>query len=328
MFDLFETTFLILITFIGFVCSFTDLKEKKIYNKVLLFGLVLGIIIFLYFILNNWNGSYLISMIVNLVISILVAYFLWLYKCWSAGDAKLFSLFSFLLPLSFYSNSNYPFFPSFNILINLFIPVIIYLLILSLVNIIQKKKFDSENFFNQFLSFFKASFVYLFLFLVFSKMFQGFLAENYLFFQILYFIFIFISIKYINKFLSEHFKLNYLFIFLVLSYCFYLSFTEGEELLKVVLERVYLFLGIIFLFRVFINNYIDNEEAKDISIKDLRKGMVVLINGKAERLDEERIKNLSDEDLKKYKGFPFALFIFIAVIITIILKGSLVSLVL
>ena len=197
MFDLFETTFLILITFIGFICSFTDLKEKKIYNKVLLFGLILGTIAFLYFIFNNWNGSYLISMSINLVISILIAYILWLYKCWSAGDAKLFSLFSFLLPLSFYSNSNYPFFPSFNILINLFIPVIIYLLILSLVNIIQKKKFDFENFSNQFVSFFKVSFIYLFLFIIISKFFQGFLNENYFFFQILYFIFIFISIKYI-----------------------------------------------------------------------------------------------------------------------------------
>ena len=328
MFDLFETTFLILITFIGFICSFTDLKEKKIYNKVLLFGLILGTIAFLYFIFNNWNGPYFISMIVNLIISILIAYSLWFFRCWSAGDAKLFSLFSFLLPLSFYSNSNYPFFPSFNILINLFIPVIIYLLILSLVNIIQKKKFDFENFSNQFVSFFKVSFIYLFLFIIISKFFQGFLNENYFFFQILYFIFIFISIKYINKFLSEHFKLNYLFIFLVLGYCFYLSFAGGEELLKVVLGRVYLFLGIIFLFRVFINNYIDSEEVKDISIKDLRKGMVVLINGKAERLDDERIKNLSNEDLKRSKGFPFALFIFIAVIITIILKGSLVSLVL
>ena len=328
VYNFFEVTFLVLIAFIGSICSFTDLKEKKIYNKVLILGLFFGTITFLYFMLVNFNGSYLITMIINLVVSILIAYGLWLYNCWSAGDAKLFVLFSFLLPLSFYSNSSYPFFPSFNILINLFIPVIIYLLILSLVNIIQKKKFDSENFFNQFLSFFKASFIYLFLFIIISKFFQGFLNENYFFFQILYFIFIFISIKYINKFLSEHFKLNYLFIFLVLGYCFYLSFAGGEELLKVVLGRVYLFLGIIFLFRVFINNYIDSEEVKDISIKDLRKGMVVLINGKAERLDDERIKNLSNEDLKRSKGFPFALFIFIAVIITIILKGSLVSLVL
>ncbi|MDD2227363.1 MAG: hypothetical protein PHH71_02130 [Clostridia bacterium] len=328
MFDLFETIFLILIIVIGLICSFTDLKEKKIYNKILFLGFVLGVVSFLYFMLNNYNGPYLISMIVNLVISILIAYGLWLYNCWSAGDAKLFTLFSFLLPLSFYSSSNYPFFPSFNILINLFIPVIIYLLILSIINIIKTKKFDFENFSSQLVSFLKVSFVYLFLFLVFSKMFQGFLAENYLFFQILYFIFIFISIKYINQFLNKHFKLNYLFIFLVLGYCFYLSFNGEEELLKTVLGRVYIFLGIIFLFRVFINNYIDSEEAKNISIKDLKKGMVVLIDGKVERIDEERIKNLSNQDVKKYKGFPFAFFIFIAVIITILIRGSLLYLIL
>lgn len=324
IFDFFETLFLIPLLLVGFLSIFTDIKKKKIYNKVIFFGFVLGVILFLYFLINNYNGAYLVSMLTNFFISLFISYVLWFLNCWSAGDAKLFSLFCFLLPLSFYENSNYPFFPSFNILINLFIPVIIFLVFLSLVDVFKARNFNIKKCFDFSVSFIKASFIYIALFLIFKKIFGVFLSENYLFFQTFYFIFMFSTIKIVKNFLEKHFFLNYLLIFSTIGFCFYLLFTGEESLVKTVFFRVYIFLAAIFLLRVLINNYIDKCETEEIKSEDLKEGMVIILNNKTKKIDEENIDEMKKlPNIKTYKVFPFSLFIFTAVIITIFIRGSL-----
>jgi len=323
-FDFFETLFLIPLLAVGFLSVFTDIKGKKIYNKVICLGFVSGFILFFYFLFNDYNGAYLASMLINFSISLLVSYALWFFNCWSAGDAKLFSLFCFLLPLSFYQNSNYPFFPSFNILINLFIPVIAFLIFLSLVDTFKAKDFNIKKCLNLVASFIKTSFVYIALFLVFKNLFGFFLSSNYLFFQTVYFIFMFLTIKIVNNFLEKHFFLNYLLIFSTIGFCFYLLFTGRESLVQTVFFRVYVFLGAVFLLRALINNYIDKCETEEIKPEDLKEGMVVIFENKAKKVNEENIEEIKKlSNIKTYKVFPFSLFIFTAVIITIITKGSL-----
>lgn len=234
----FDLIFLVPIIIIGILCVFTDLKSKKIYNKVILFGFLYGLTAFLFFIFNDYNEEYIIKALINFIISISVSYALWFYNYWSAGDAKLFSLFCFLVPLSFYEKANYPFFPSFNILINLFIPVIVLFLFLSLIGFLKErnKKKVIKILINRIIGFFKFSFVYIFIFLLFYKIFQKF-NSNILIFNLLYVIFIFLTLRVVRNFLSNRFFLNYGIIFLTIGYSFFLIFSGQEEILKNIFLR-------------------------------------------------------------------------------------------
>ncbi|MDD3032350.1 MAG: hypothetical protein PHF88_00045 [Candidatus Pacebacteria bacterium] len=263
-------------------------------------------------------------MLINFSISVFVSYALWFFNCWSAGDAKLFSLLCFLLPLSFYENTNYLFFPSFNILINLFIPVIFFLSFLSTINMFKKNNFNIKSFINLLVGYLKASFIYIFLFLIIGKFFKFFLIENYVLFQTIYIVFMFITVRGMNKFFEKHFFLNYLLIFFTMGYSFYLVFSGEEELIQLVFFRVYIYLGSVFLIRSLINDYIDKCETEEVTREDIKEGMVVIFDNKTNRINEDNIEEMREKPgIKSYKVFPFSIFIFIAVMITILLKGSL-----
>lgn len=331
---LFELIFLLLILIIGIICTFTDLKKRKIYNKVILSGFLLGIIAFVCFTFYNLNKVYLLQVVINFIISIIVSYVLWFWKLWSAGDAKLFSLFSFLLPLSFYQNSNLNFFPSFNILINLIIPIIATLILLSVFSFLKEK--DKKTKINVLLryayAFFKISFIYVLLYLILQKVFgTSYLGD--IKFIIIYAAFVFFTIRITIKFLRNKFVLSYLITFITIVYSFFLFFVGEVELLKNVLFKVYIFLGSVFLVRALLDIYIDKHEVADIKVKDLKpKILIILDNGKTKKLtdgDVEKIKKEKGENEieKTYKKFPLSIILFFAVIITILLKGSILNLI-
>lgn len=322
-FSFFEIMFLLPIMVVGSLCVFTDLKTQKIYNKVIAFGFFYGLVFFIYFSINQYNETYFSDVLINFLISVFVSYALWFYNCWSAGDAKLFSLFAFLLPLSFYEKLNYPFFPSFDILINLFIPVVVFLLILSILNIVKEKKIDIKKVLNFVAIFFKASFIYILIYLLLGKVFGQFSEPISLFFRLLYFFFIFFTVKMVGKFLNRHFFLNYFLIFSTIAYSLYLVFCGEDVFVQAVFLKVYLFLGTIFMIRMLINSYIDKCDVE-----------VIKANGsKVETPDKTKKEKVNSKNIQKilskgtfareYNNFPFSIFIFIAVIITILIKGSL-----
>jgi len=80
----------------------------------------------------------LFQIFLNSLIALLAGYLLWYFSLWSAGDAKLFFVFSFLLPIKYYWRTELPYFPSFVILINTFVPLLIFLFSQSLVFFFQK----------------------------------------------------------------------------------------------------------------------------------------------------------------------------------------------
>ena len=330
---LFELIFLLLILIIGIICTFTDLKKRKIYNKVILSGFLLGIIAFVCFTFYNLNKVYLLQVVINFIISIIVSYVLWFWKLWSAGDAKLFSLFSFLLPLSFYQNSNLNFFPSFNILINLIIPIIATLILLSVFSFLKEK--DKKTKINVLLryayAFFKISFIYVLLYLILQKVFgTSYLGD--IKFIIIYAAFVFFTIRITIKFLRNKFVLSYLITFITIVYSFFLFFVGEVELLKNVLFKVYIFLGSVFLCAHYLI-LIDKDTKQNIKVKDLKpKMLIILDNGKTKKLtdgDVEKIKKEKGENEieKTYKKFPLSIILFFAVIITILLKGSILNLI-
>jgi hypothetical protein len=128
---------------IGAVTSYEDFRYGKIRNKWIILGLAWGILIHVFFLC--WGifspyiaeiykvsfvyilPSYILMVLINSLFSLCAGYLLWYFNLWSAGDAKLFAVFSLLLPLDNYWRTYLSYFPSIVILINTFIPALFFL---------------------------------------------------------------------------------------------------------------------------------------------------------------------------------------------------------
>lgn len=120
--------FLACIVFIGSAVTYGDFKFGKIRNKWILAGLFLGLFFHVFSFLKGWSGfDYLFKVAVNSAAALLIGYLLWYLDFWAAGDAKLFFLLAWLLPLKFYWKSYLPVFPSFVLLINTVIPFLAFI---------------------------------------------------------------------------------------------------------------------------------------------------------------------------------------------------------
>ncbi len=149
------------IFYIGFLTSFSDLKGGKILNKHILLGLKIGFlwhifyILFLFFnskqgsfsLIINDSLSYVKGVLINFLIASLVGFAMWMFNFWAAGDSKLFSVFSLLLPFDFYAGFFVKYFPSFLLLLNIFICSILivsfdlsFKLLKNLINTCKKEK--------------------------------------------------------------------------------------------------------------------------------------------------------------------------------------------
>jgi hypothetical protein len=65
----------------------------------------------------------------NALLALTLGIILWLLGLWAAGDAKTFALIAFTLPLSAYSRSYMPWFPSFALFFNTFVAMFCILLV-------------------------------------------------------------------------------------------------------------------------------------------------------------------------------------------------------
>jgi len=120
------------ITLLGLVTTYTDLKRRIIENRVILIGLVAAPLLHLYQLVQNPTLLSVIPyMIYNLLFSVFAGVLLWYIYIWPAGDAKLFIVFSFLIPLNIYHAE---YFISFDFLINTFVPVFFVMLLVLLKN--------------------------------------------------------------------------------------------------------------------------------------------------------------------------------------------------
>jgi hypothetical protein len=156
--------------FIGAVTCYEDFKFGKIRNKWIILGAAWSLAVFLFFLAwyfagpavmdfyydeireipaGAWRPNLTVHLdfigrsLLNGILSLLVGFLMWRSRLWAAGDAKLFFAFSMLIPITFYWKSFLPFFPSFSLLINIFIPVTLFLLFRSLLHFF---KFARANF--------------------------------------------------------------------------------------------------------------------------------------------------------------------------------------
>lgn len=120
-----------LIICLGIVASYTDIKYGKVRNKHLLAFLSIVLFIYsLFLIMQIIDMKYFGLVFLYTLFAFLLGFFLWLFKFWSAGDAKLYSLFVFLIPLDIYNVSE---FLPLSILINAFIPLFLFYLTKALI---------------------------------------------------------------------------------------------------------------------------------------------------------------------------------------------------
>ncbi len=98
--------FLSIILIIGVLTTFTDLKSKKISNQHLMIGAVLGLIVTAYAAI--FRHEQVLFHIVNALVAFLIGLFMYHFDLWRGGDAKLFTLYAFLMPTPVYSHLLFP----------------------------------------------------------------------------------------------------------------------------------------------------------------------------------------------------------------------------
>jgi len=114
--------FLILIAVVGIFVMTGDIARRKIPNVVLVRGLAAGLLLYVAGLSSGFaTAGYFRDVLINAALSLFVGYVFWAVNFWPAGDAKLFALFAFLLPLRYYEKGYVPLFPSIVLLTNIFI---------------------------------------------------------------------------------------------------------------------------------------------------------------------------------------------------------------
>jgi len=283
-----------IIIFIGGVTSYEDIRYGKIKNKWILSGLIGGILIFLLGIslgiIDNW--AYIQKVIINTFIALVVGYLMWQYKLWAAGDAKLFALYAFLVPLNYYSNWYLEYFPSFVLLVNTFLLALCFLLAKAIYFLVTKRK-NSKDFLKdtprkikeQGWSILRTSPILILIFLIIGTL-------KFPFNPLFLFVLLFFAIKPLAKLLKKN---------------------------KVIGPLIIIFLTII-LFSIWNNTISDLKEA--IKTNLIRMAIFIIIFMGLNLITGFYLKE------EKQKTTFFALWMFIGVIITFLIKNSLLHFVL
>ena len=312
--------FLPMLFLIGLITSYQDFRYGKIKNKWIVLGLAWGVGIYVLFLIQGIiaepiiSSSYIFKVFVNSFIALIVGYLLWHFNLWSAGDAKLFFVFALLLPLGYYWRTAVPYFPSSVLLINTFIPALIFLMFLGIFCVFKKgfsffktpKTFGTEQIKKKLLSFkqnikinylnyLKIGIGFLLLFLIFKIILVEFQINILILSALLILILLVIKKIFSNKnIIQVFFQSKFLFIYFCII-TFYIAvkyFIYAQDILDIfavflpLLTKAFLFLGIFGIATLLTSFYL----------------------GKT-----------------KSEHFPFAIFLFFGIILTMILKGSLIS---
>lgn len=129
----------IIAVILGIISSFSDFKDKKIYNKNLKFFLIISLVTYIIFF-NQLELNYLKNYILNLIICIFLSFLFYYFKIWAAGDAKLFITIIFMIPYEVYGTSKNILFPAIYLLIIIFSIAFIYVVIESLYLWVKDKE--------------------------------------------------------------------------------------------------------------------------------------------------------------------------------------------
>lgn len=105
--------------------SITDIKSKKIYNKIILISFIASSCIYA-ILFKEVEKEYILSHCINNIVTLVISFLFYYFKIWAAGDAKLFWVISFIIPFSIYEAPKENIFPSVFLLIMVFGSAFIY----------------------------------------------------------------------------------------------------------------------------------------------------------------------------------------------------------
>lgn len=398
--------FLPVLFFIGLVTIYDDFKCGKIRNKWIILGTSWGIgILFLFLIWHfiaspvthfYYSGildypsdydavvftisiSYLWKSFVNIAVALIISFLMWRFDVWAAGDAKLFVVYSILLPMTFYWKSFFSFFPSFVLMINIFIPIFIYLLIGSVLyylkfiysrfknkskkEILEKKQESKEEKRKKMLANAKnmlvimIAFIGLFLIIkLFQTPIEKYTSFNIFSIQVFIFAAVIIFSNPVIKFLVKPAVFRIVIITVIILTCYGLiySYDSTLETIYRTLIMMTIFIIVLTIFRKMIDFHVLKTDVKEITIEDI-KPRISLAEDIMEEIKKDKkfynehigrfysgglipdqveavkkwIKNNKEKigTIKIYRPFPFVIWMFIGVIITLILKGSMFHLI-
>ncbi len=360
---IFYLLFLVPLAVIGIACSYTDIKYKKIFNKWIILGFIYILCLYGFLLFFLGDNSYVFSLILNGLIAFSIGYLLWYFRLWSAGDTKLFAIYAFLVPLQFYSKSYVSYFPSFNLLVNLFIPILFVIAGSALITSFQElckisenrrkiKQIDFKKTPQTLLRLCQFYLNYVFIFIVLQAIVFP-LTENLPASEIfknpfLIFALLLLIIGNFHKARKEKKQLNWIFYGVILAYFLIIVvFKQDFNTLINMLKIALIFMVFIGFTRSILNFYIQKKEIKEIEIKDITEGMIpvenksFLTSGKIKEklgildaggLNENQVKiikdffkNSAESKIKVYKTLPFAPFLLLSTAISIYTQSSFLS---
>ena len=324
----------------GAITSYEDWKFGKIRNKWVLAGLIYAFamlcIVISLLILSSQpiNFGYISDYFINLIISFLLSYALWYSKMWSAGDAKLFTMYAALLPLTVYSRGYIKYFPSFTLLVNTFVPLAIILAGIAVLKTDWKTKKDAfKKIFNKkmilklIISFFG---IYSTIKIIIINTFGINLEPIGI---ILLMMIIYSSLGYISKRIGLD-KSNMIYYILAILIIILVIFGSNRIFSLETLPYMILYLIAFVIFRYFIIELGSIHFSNYISINELKPGMLLDedVYYKNRKILSKKIltkkdiyiikKKIKKGKIKIKQTFPFAPIMFLGVLMTMILSGG------
>ena len=362
--------FLIPLLVIGIICSWTDVRQGKIRNKWVGLGfawvliLYVSLIVYNYFFIHQLdNIGYIKDMLINGFVALVLGYILWNFKFLAAGDAKLFALYAFLIPPEFYAKSYYLYFPSFVLLINIFIPLLFFLTIkafgfavreflgklgkISFGNISKRENLKKVRKITlgilRMYVFFSLTFIVLQTAIRgMSEAFGGFLqggTATYLF------VFLFFIYRGFFRLVSGNKLLSFGITFVGIGCAVYLILTGQIPFLLNVVKLALIFMTMIGIIYRLLDYYIERKEVRKVDPQEIEEGMFLSTKSLDEEikkkiggfgksgLSQEQVGLIRDflkdkpaKELNIYKTFALAPFIFLGALITILANSSIISL--
>ena len=349
-----------MIVLLGAATTYYDYKEGKIPNKWIITALIYALIVNLAFMVilprtgQHIRQEYFIELLITVLLSLIVGFMMWWIGLWTAGDAKLFTAFSALVPLTVYKYGYIYYLASSNILINTFVPffIVYATIILTKTTVKQKWEYLKKSLDPKIMIF---MFLFLFGFIWPLNIIFGVLGISGNYFISIFLLFIMLVI------VEKIFKDKSLWAFISLT-VLRVIFDDSSFSISSWINLLVIFISFIFL-RYFIL-YLGYEYlTRFVDIILLKKGMVpaeavykekdkfhkfpilhfslisylqerikkrkYLFEPTAEGLTHEDVqllkkleKKLGFEHLRIYKTISFAPYMFIGVILTILFHGN------
>lgn len=274
---------------LGIISAITDFKNKKIYNKNIIWAVMVSV--FIYAVLwNQIEVIYIRNYLINLGISIGISFLFFYFKIWAAGDAKLFLAIVVMIPYELYEVETNNVFPALYLLIIIFSVAFIYVFFETIYlwtkdkeksKKIKELKLEKAEIKEFMIKYFMGYFIILFINNITLKFFIEFKMNNaglMLICNMLILIFIYRVIR------EEKQSLIVTFISMIANIIYYAMF--GLEIYPINI-KIFILVLLIMIFRSISEKY----NYEEIKIEDLKPRMI-LSYGSVLKFYTSRIKGL------------------------------------